>query len=90
MKNFNDEPSRQEPGHFLTNGLTPLFIESPKKLLDRLKFWINIESVLSEFSQYTSHVRRFPCKDVWVPTDELNECAFLFRIQVSTDTELLG
>ena len=89
MKNFNNEPGRQEPGHFLTNGLMPLFIELPKKLFDRLKFWINIESMLSEFSRYTRHVRRFPCKDVPVLTDELDERAFLFGIQIGTDTELL-
>ena len=90
MKNFNNEPGRQEPDHLLTNGLTPLLIEPPKKLLDRLKLWINIESVLSEFSRYTRHVRRFPCKDVPVLTYELDERTFLFGIQVSVDAELLG
>ena len=49
MKNFNNEPGLQEPGHFLINGLTPILIELPKKLLDQLKFWINIESVLSVY-----------------------------------------
>ena len=53
MKNFNNEPSRQEPGHFFTNGLAPFLIKPPKKLLDRLKFWINIESVLSEFPRHS-------------------------------------
>ena len=61
-----------------------------KELLDRLKFWINIESVLSEFPRYTQHVRRFPCKDVPVRTDELDERAFLFQIHVGTNNELLG
>ena len=75
--------------YFLTNGLTPFLIEPPKKLLDQLKFWINVESVLSEFSWYTRHVKRFPCKDVPILMDELDERAFLFSIQIGADTKLL-
>ena len=90
MKNFNNEPGRQESGYFLTNGLMPLLTESPKKLLDRLKFGIHIKSVPSEFLRYTWHVRRLPCKDVPVLMDELDERTFLFRIQVDADAELLG
>ena len=89
MKNFNNEPGRQEPGYFLTNGFLPLLIKPPEELPDWLKFRINIESVLSEFSRYTWPVRRFPCKNVPVLTDELDERAFLFRIHISTDTGLL-
>ena len=68
----------------------PFLVEPPKKLPGRLKLGVNIETVLSEFSQYTRHVRRLPCKDVPVLTDELDERAFLFGIQVSTDNELFG
>ena len=46
--------------------------------------------MLSEFSRYTWHVRRFPCKNVPVLTDELDERAFLFWIQIGADDELLG
>ena len=46
--------------------------------------------LLSEFSRYTWHVGRLPCKDVLILTDELDERAFLFGIQVGTDSELLG
>ena len=90
MKNFNNESGRQDLGHLFTNGLAPFFIEAAEKLLDRFKLGINIKSVLSEFSRYTWHVRRLPCKDVPVLTDELDERALLFRIQISTDAELLG
>ena len=89
MKNFNNKPGRQEPGYLFTNSFPPLFIKPSKELPDRLKFRINIESVLSEFSRYTRHVRRFPCKDVPVLMDELDERAFLFWIQIGTDAELL-
>ena len=90
MKNFNDKPSRQEPGYFLTNSLTPFFVEAAKKLLDWFKLRIYIKSVINEFPWYTWHVRRLPCKDVPILTDELDERAFLFRIQVSADAKLLG
>ena len=80
MKNFDDKPSCQESGYFFSKGLSSLLIESAKKLFDRFKLWINIKGVLSEFSRYTRHVRRFPCKDVPVLTDELDESAFLFGI----------
>ena len=46
--------------------------------------------MLSEFSRCTWHVRRFPCKDVPVLTDELDERAFLFRIHIGTNGELFG
>ena len=85
MKDFNDKSGRQEPGNFLTDGFPPLLIKPPEELPDWLKFWINIESVLGECSWYTRHVRRFPCKDVPVLTDELDERAFLFWIQIGTD-----
>ena len=90
MKYFNDKPSRQEPGNLLTNGLASFFIEAAEKLLDRFKLGINIKSVLSEFPRYTWHVGGFPCKDVPVLTDELDERTFLFRIQITADAELLG
>src|SRR4051812_24220539 len=89
MKNFGNEPRRQEPGNLFSNSFSSFFVESPKKLPDRLILRINIESVLSEFSRHTRHVRRFPCKDVPVLTDELDECTFIFRIQIGTNTKLL-
>ena len=88
MKNFNDEPNRQELGHFFTNGLAPLLIKPMEKLLDRLKLGIHIKSVLNELPWYTWHVRGLPCKNVPILTDELDERAFLFRIHISTDGEL--
>ena len=88
MKNLNNKPSRQKPGYLFSNRFLPLLIKQAKKLPNRFKFRINIKSVLSKFPRYTRYVRRFPCKDVPIPTDELDERAFLFRIQISTDAEL--
>ena len=90
MKNFDDKPSSQQLGYLLSNGLASFLVEATKKLFDRFKLGINIESVLSEFPRYTWHVRRLPCKDVPILTDELDERAFLFWIQICADTELFG
>ena len=46
--------------------------------------------VLSEFSRDTRHVRRFPCKDVPILTDELDESAFLFIRKSCPNDKLLG
>ena len=77
-------------GYLFSNGLVLFLVEAAKELSDRFKLGINIESVLSEFPRYTWHVRRLPCKNVPVLTDELDERAFLFGIQVDADAELLG
>ena len=81
VKNFNNKPGRQEPGHLFANSFPSLFVEPPEELPDWLKFRINIESVLSEFSWYTRHVRRFPCKGVPVLTGGLDERGFLFVVE---------
>ena len=90
MKNFNNKPSSQQTGDLFTYSLAPFLVEAVEELSDRFEFQINVECVLSEFSRYTWHVRRFPCKDVPILMDELDERAFLFGIQVSADAELLG
>src|SRR6187401_1582814 len=90
MNHFHYEPCRQKPGYFFSYSLAPLFVEAAQILFNRFIFWINVKAVLSEFSRYTWHVRRLPCKDIPVLTDELDERAFLFGIEVSADSELLG
>src|SRR3954462_883244 len=90
MKNFYDETSRQKPGHFFSNSFSSFLIEPTKVLFHRFILRIHIKCVLSELPRYTRHVRGFPCKDVPILTDELDERVFLFRIQIGTDAELLG
>ena len=90
MKHFDDKPSRQQPRYLFTNCLASFLVKATKKLLDQFKLGINIETVLSEFPRYTWHVRRLPCKNVPVLTDELDERTFLFRIQICADAKLFG
>ena len=42
VKNFHNEPDRQELGHLFSNGLAPFLMKPPKKLPDRLKLWIKL------------------------------------------------
>ena len=90
MEHLNDKASCQKPGHFLSNGFAPFFIKPAEELFYRFILRIHIKSVLSEFPRYTWHVRGLPCKNVPILTDELDERALLFGIQVGTDSELLG
>ena len=46
---------------------------------------IDAQTVLSQFSGYTRHVRVFPCKDVPVLTEELDELFFLFGVECCVD-----
>ena len=41
--------------------------------------------MLSQSPGYTRHVRRFPCKDVPVLTEELDERFFLFGVECCGD-----
>jgi hypothetical protein len=59
-------------------------------LLNWLELRIHIEAVLGEFSRYTRHVRRFPCKDVPILTGKLDERAFLFGVHIRPNSEHLG
>ena len=85
MKNFDNESCSQQTGYLFTYSLASLFIEMAEELPDRFKLRINVECVLSEFPRYTWHVRRLPCEDVPVLTEELGELGFLFRIEGGGD-----
>ena len=46
--------------------------------------------MLGKLPRYTFHVGRLPGKDVTILTEELDERAFLFRIQVHPNGDGLG
>ena len=47
-------------------------------LLDGFSFRVHVQSALSQFPWDTGHVRWFPCEDVPILTEKLDELAFLF------------
>ena len=52
---------------------------------DWFHFWVDSQTVLSQPPGNTRHVRRFPCKDVPVLTEELDERFFLFGVECCRD-----
>ena len=48
---------------------------------DWFHLWVDSQMMLSQFPGNTRHVRKLPCKDVPVLTEELNERFFLFRVE---------
>ena len=79
--NFSDELSCQEPSHFFANCFSLLYGGPSKMFLDWFYFRVDSQTMLSQSPGYTWHVRRFPCKDVPVLTEELDECFFLFAVE---------
>ena len=53
--------------------------------LDWFHFRVDSQTVLSQSLGYTWHVRRFPCKDVPVLIEELDERFFLFGVECCGD-----
>jgi hypothetical protein len=52
--------------------------------------WVDVKFVLGEFPRDTWHVGWFPCKDVSILTEELDERAFLCGREVCSHSHLLG
>ena len=52
---------------------------------DWFHFWVDSQTMLSQSPGNTRHVRRLPCKDVPVLTEELDERFFLFGVECCGD-----
>ena len=50
-------------------------------LFDGFYLGVDTQMVLSQYPGYTRHDRRFPCKDVPVLMEELDERFFLFAVE---------
>ena len=78
---LTDELGCQEPSNFFTNGLPLLCSRATKMLLHRYCLRVNSQMVLNQLPGYTRHVGWFPCKDVPVLTEELDERGLLFVVE---------
>jgi hypothetical protein len=54
-------------------------------LLDGLCVWLHIQLMLNQVRRDSSHISRFRSEDVPIILEELDELAFLFRIQLGHD-----
>ena len=79
--NLSDELSCQEPNYLLANCFSLLYGGPSEMFLDWFYFRFDSQTMLSQSPGYTRHVRRFPCKDVPVLTEELDERFFLFAVE---------
>jgi hypothetical protein len=87
MEDFTDEPCTKELQDLLANRLALLIVEAAKMLFHRLRSRLDIQFVLGSLSRDPLHVGGFPCKHVEVRFEEVDERAFLFRIEHCPDTE---
>ena len=78
---LTDELGCQELSNFFANGLPLLCSRVTKMLLHRFCFRVDSQTVLSQLPGYTRHVGWFPCEDVPVLTEELDERFFLFAVE---------
>ena len=46
--------------------------------------------MLSDLPRYARHVRRLPCEDIAIGTQEVDELAFLFGREMGPDPHRLG
>ena len=46
---------------------------------------MDLQGMLGDLPRNARHIRGLPCKDVFVITEEVNECAFLFGGEHGTD-----
>jgi hypothetical protein len=89
MIHFLDESSRQKLRNLLTDCPTLLFIEAAEMLLYRLGAQLDPQGMLSNFPRNAWHIQGFPCEDVTVRTEEVDENAFLFGGEVGADAQHL-
>ena len=59
-------------------GPTPLVVEVMQALLSGLRAQDKAQCMLGDLPRYAQHVRRLPCEDITMVTQEVNELAFLF------------
>ena len=57
-------------------------------LLHRLGAWVDFQGMLGDLPQDGWHIQGFPCKDVFVVVEEVDERAFLFGGESGTNAYL--
>ena len=87
MVYFSNEPCTKELLDFFADGLAFLAAETTKSLLDRFRPGPDVEFVLGDLPRNPRHVRGFPSERIEVHSEEVDERAFLFRIERRPDTE---
>ena len=85
MEDFLDELCHQETGDFFSNGLPPFVVDVVKALFDQFGSRQDIKAMLIDLPRDSWDVRRFPCKDVPIAEQEVNELVLLLVGKDATD-----
>ena len=86
MVYFPDEYSSQQFRYFFADGPTLFLVEAAQVLLHRLGAKVDFQGMLGDLPRDAWHIRGFPRKDVFVIAEEVDERAFLFGRERSTNT----
>jgi hypothetical protein len=87
VEDFTDEPCTKELQNLLADRLAHLVVEAAQALFHWFRSRFDVQFVLGNLSRDPLHVGGFPCKHIEVRFEEVNERAFLFRIERRPDTE---
>ena len=79
MVYFLDESGRQKFCYLLTDGPAFHLIEAMQALFHWLVAWVDLQGMLGDLPRNAWHLQGFPCKDVSIGVEEVDERAFLFR-----------
>ena len=88
MKYFNQEPGSQKYCEMLHDGSSSLIREAPSRLLHRLRVRPDKQGVLSQFPRDTLQIVIRPRKGIPILTEEVDDLAFLFVVQVAANDDL--
>jgi hypothetical protein len=78
---FSDEHCTKELQDLLANHLALLVVEAVKMLFHRFRSRLDVQFVLGNLSRDPFHVGGFPHEHIVVRFEEVDERAFLFRIE---------
>ena len=73
-----DESGGRQFCFLFTDGPALFLVKAMQALLHRLGAWMDFQGMLGDLPQNAWHIRGFPCKDVFVVVEEVDERAFLF------------
>ena len=60
-------------------------VEVAQALLHWLGAWVDFQGMLGDLPRDAWHIQGFPCKDVFVVAEEVDECTFLFGGECGTN-----
>ena len=89
MVYFLDKTGRQELSNFFADEPPLLLVEVAKALFDRPGARPDLHGMLGDFPRNPRHIRGFPCEEVSIGVEEVDERAFLLGGEGGADAHHL-